>query len=255
MVSETSSTNDAVRQLVAQGVAPPVWLRAETQTAGRGRRGRSWRGQPGNLFLSGLVQCDRPLAEVAQLSFVAGLAVIDAVADLVTPHQLKAKWPNDVLLNGAKLAGVLLETERHDGKVRVIVGVGVNVTTAPTGLDQPATALTDHVRPEAPTPSAHDVAETVVGAFMRRMDAWLTDGFEPVRQEWLAHSFGIGERVRTTRQTHQGTQTLAGLFETLDADGALVIRSDGGERVRVTAGEAIFDISAAVPSQPAAQTD
>jgi len=217
---QLASTNDEAKRQALAGAAEGALIVARRQTAGRGRSGRVWSSPEGNLYLSLLLRPERPPAEAAQLSFVAALAVAEAVE---IPTQLK--WPNDVLAAGRKLSGILLEG--FDGAL--VVGVGVNVAAAPEG----ATCLREH----GSAASCDDVLEAFCGRFLDWRGRWLAAGFAPVRTAWLARAVGLG-RPATARL---GRETLEGVFADLDADGALLLDLGAGRRRRIAAGEVYFD--------------
>lgn len=237
-LDQVGSTNDEAKRLAAEGeeAAPDgtlVW--AERQTAGRGRRGRTWESPEGNLYCSLVLRPEVPLRDAAQLGFVAALAVFDALAGACRPQQnVRCKWPNDVLLNGKKVAGILLETESANAEAAdwIVLGVGVNVARAPERTEFPATSL--HAEGETGV-DAVDVLEGFARHFLQWTNRWLDDGFQPIRRGWLWRSVGKGEKVEVRLEG----ETLAGVFEDIDDAGALVLALDGGRR-RVAAGEVFF---------------
>jgi BirA family biotin operon repressor/biotin-[acetyl-CoA-carboxylase] ligase len=232
-IGEVDSTNDEARRRAAAGETPPFWVRADRQTQGRGRRGRPWVGLPGNLFLTGLYHLAGPAAEAAQLSFAAALAVAEALDRYVEPARVRLKWPNDVKLDGAKVAGVLLEASERARGVELIVGIGVNLARAPDALPGEATSLTWALRSDPPSP--HHFASAVVAAYEDWRRRWAEAGFSPLRTAWLARAEGLGEPVTAMA----GQSRIEGVFEDLDADGALVVATPGGRRV-VRSGEVFF---------------
>ena len=235
---ELDSTNAEARRLAEAGEVGPVWIAARRQTAGRGRRGRVWEQGAGNLAATLLIHSDKPPGEAAQLSFVAALAVGDLARACVPASLVTFKWPNDVLVAGAKLSGVLIESGRasSDG-LWLAIGVGVNLASAPTGPGIHATSLADHLQSQASASPAPEAALGLLAeAFERRIAAWIDGGFEPVRAEWLASAWGLGERC-TVRV---GETALAGFAEGLDIDGALLLRLDDGSVRRITAGDVFF---------------
>jgi BirA family biotin operon repressor/biotin-[acetyl-CoA-carboxylase] ligase len=228
-IDEVNSTNDEARRMAAAGAVPPFWVRADRQTAGRGRRGRSWVGLAGNLFLSGLYRLSCPPAEAAQLSFAAALAVGELLDGFVAPERVAFKWPNDVKLDGAKAAGVLLEASAAGRGVELVVGIGVNLADAPEG----AIALVGATGDDAPPPA--DAGRTVVGAFEAWRVRWAGEGFAPIRAAWLARAEGLGGPVAA----ELGEGRIEGVFEDLDLDGALVMMTAQGRRL-VRSGEVFF---------------
>jgi BirA family biotin operon repressor/biotin-[acetyl-CoA-carboxylase] ligase len=232
------STNTEARRRAEAGQASPLWLMARRQSAGRGRRGRTWEGGEGNLYATLLLTLDKPPIEAAQLAFVAALAVADLAAAYIPAGMAGLKWPNDLLIEGRKAAGVLIESgPAHAGGRWAAVGIGVNLAWFPQDVDRPATALVAHLRhdiPRAPTPD--EAIERLSAAFDARLSRWLDQGFEPTREAWLGLAIGMGGDCRAQLPA----ETVFGAAEGLDADGALLLRlPDGGLR-RITAGDVFF---------------
>jgi BirA family biotin operon repressor/biotin-[acetyl-CoA-carboxylase] ligase len=232
---ETDSTSaEAMRRALA-GEAPPLWVLADRQTAGRGRAGRSWASQPGNLFASLLVSTSCPPALAGQLSLVAGVAAIDAIrraAGRAPPAGLRLKWPNDILVVTAKTGGILVEsTTRSSGAERLaIIGIGLNLVSAPDDLSRAATFLSAHGLSLSPTRALCFLAEA--------MDGWLRTwndarGFADVRCAWLERTGSIGEPLTV----HSGGGIASGRFAGLDEEGALVIAGPDGQERRFTYGD------------------
>ncbi len=149
LLDSVGSTSDEALRLAREGAPHGTVVTAREQTAGRGRVGRAWASPPGNLYLSVLLRLDLPVARIAELSFVAALAVAETV-DAFVAGRASLKWPNDVLIDGAKVAGILIE--QADGVA--VIGIGVNVAHCPSGLAYPVTSLMDASRAPLPlTPS------------------------------------------------------------------------------------------------------
>lgn len=201
------------------------WVRAERQTAGRGRLGRAWQMPAGNLAMSGLVRPQPGEGNPAELGFVAALALHDVVAGLIDPARLALKWPNDLLLDGAKLSGILLERE---GEV-LVLGIGVNLAAAPPLPDRPTVALADVGVAIAAAP----FAEMLAHAFAARRARWRRDGFAAIRADWLARAHPVGTALRVTG----GEAVIEGRFADLGADGALLLDGADGTRHVVHAGD------------------
>lgn len=245
-LESVGSTNEEAKRLAAEGevVAPDgtlVWARE--QTAGRGRRGRTWISPPGNLYTSLVLRPEVPVQRMAELSFVAALAVYDALGSLGEPgHQVHLKWPNDILLNDKKVAGLLLETEsagKGEGAGWVVLGMGLNVGWHPDDSEFPATSLRYE---EWPT-TVEQALEAYARSFMMWATRWIDEGFDPVRRNWLWRCKGKGETI----EVRLGNETLSGLFKDLDVDGALVLDHDGTTR-RITAGDVYFPAASATSS-------
>ena len=224
--AEIDSTNSEARRLAEAGDAGFVWIIADRQTAGRGRRGRVWQTQQGNLATTLLIR--PPRGQVAQLSFAAALAVSDMVSAFAPGAAVAVKWPNDVLAESRKIAGILLEA----GPGWLAVGTGINLAAAPEGTEFPAIALAEL----GVTPPSPDAALTVVAdRFAHWYDVWVENGFEPLRAAWLARAGGLGGPIRA-RLLHEERH---GVFEGIDADGALLLNERGHVRP-ITAGEVFF---------------
>ena len=204
--------------LALSGAAEGLWLRAERQSAGKGRQGRAWQSPPGNLYASTLVRVRAGEPSPATLALVAAVALDETVR--VFGVQPTIKWPNDLLVGGAKLSGILLERVGN----AVILGFGVNLAHHPDDLDRPATSIAAHA--SAPDPQLF--AETLAESFARWVARW-RDGIAPVRERWLARAHPVGTAL--TARLADGS-AIDGLFAGLDADGALLLRlADGATRV------------------------
>jgi BirA family biotin operon repressor/biotin-[acetyl-CoA-carboxylase] ligase len=241
-----SSTNDEAKRLAAEGeeTAPDgtiIW--AKEQTAGRGRRGREWVSQPGNLYCSLVLRPGVPVAKAAELGFVAALAVYDMLGAIGEPGlQVHCKWPNDILLNDRKVAGILLEAEISggpgDGNIPewVILGLGVNVGVFPGDTDFPATSF----RAENLGATVIDCLNDFARHFLKWTNTWREDGFAPIRKNWLWRCHGLGEQIEVRLES----ETLTGVFTDLDEDGALLLKTGQGMR-KITAGDVFFPMAEA----------
>jgi BirA family biotin operon repressor/biotin-[acetyl-CoA-carboxylase] ligase len=228
------STNDEARRLAAEGEHGPLWITAGTQTAGRGRRGRAWVSPVGNLASSLLLKPERPVAECAQLSFVAALASSDAVAHFARDADVKVKWPNDVLADGRKISGILLESASAGAEPYFLaIGIGINLAHFPRDTEFPATSL---AAIGAAVPSVADALAQLASPFAKWYELWRGQGFAPIRDAWLARAANLGGRIRA-RLTNEET---SGVFEGIDETGALILR-ESVDRVRtIAAGEVFF---------------
>ncbi len=226
------STNDEAKRLAAAGAADGTVVWARRQTAGRGRRGRRWVSEEGNLYCSVLVRPEYPASEAAQATFVAAIAAADAVAAALPPDAyVTCKWPNDVLVEGRKVAGILLESAAAAGEALdwQVVGLGINLAHFPADAEFPATSLHAEGAPDATEP---DLLESFCSRFQAWRVTWRRVGFAAVRRAWLGRAHGLGQPVTVRLER----ETLGGVFAALDEGGALVLRQDGGER-RITAGD------------------
>jgi BirA family biotin operon repressor/biotin-[acetyl-CoA-carboxylase] ligase len=225
------STNAEALSLARAGEHGPLWVTAARQTAGRGRRGNAWTSEPGNLYASLLLTDGVPAGRAAELCFVAALALHDAVHVLAPTLKPQLKWPNDLLIGGAKFAGILIEAESTPTRLpAVAVGIGVNCTHHPEGTTHPATDLA--ACGIAVTPDALLVA--LSRAMLTRLDQWEGGaGFAPTRADWLARAAGLGSEIVVRLPDRE----LAGKFETLDRMGRLMLRLPAGTLEAITVGE------------------
>ena len=219
-VAETGSTNDDVAALARDGAPEGLWLRADRQSGGRGRQGRAWQSPPGNLYASTIVRLRPGDPPAPTLALVAAVALQEVVAAEVP--EVRIKWPNDLLADGAKLAGILLEREGD----AVVVGFGVNVAHHPEGLAQPTTSLAALVRP---APDAARLCERLAQGFAARLEQWRREGLAPLRSAWIAAAHPVG----TPLATSEGR----GAFDGLDESGALRLRLPDGQRRLIHAGD------------------
>jgi len=250
------STSTESARAAQAGDVGDVWFCALQQTAGRGRRGRPWQTVSGNMAASLLVVPDADPAIAATLGFVAGVALNRALSEIVPAASLKTgvdgadmaggrialKWPNDVLADGAKLAGILLEAQkRPDGGLAIVVGFGVNVVAAPEDLPYPATCL-----------AALGLDSTAESVFGTLSDAWV-DSFElwdqgrgvpRILELWRGAAAGIGSEVAVSRDG----DVVRGIFETIDEAGRLIVRANDNRRIAITAGDVHFGTTASLRS-------
>lgn len=233
-LEEIDSTNAEARRRAEAGEVGPLWITAARQTAGRGRRGRTWETGQGNLAATLLFVTDRPPAEAAQISFVAALAVADLADAFVPASQVTLKWPNDPMIDGRKTSGILVESGQHPRGLWVAVGVGVNLSTPPEAPERPATAFAEHMT--APPPKPLEALTVLAASFERWRQVWQTSGFPVIADAWTRRAHGLGEAC-TARLGHE---TVSGVAEGLDPDGALRLRLPDGMLRRITAGDVFF---------------
>ncbi len=230
-VARIDSTNAEARRLAEKGERGPLWIVAAEQTAGRGRLGRAWVSPPGNLYATLLITVGAPPHVAAQLSFVAALAVHDLAKALRPETAIAIKWPNDVMLEGAKFCGILLEILGTDPTV-LALGCGINLAHAPEGLPYPVTQLGAQFAPQA-------VLEILAAKLALRLAQWRDgEGFAFIRDAWLRRASGLGGDILT----EDGTQ---GKFQGITDDGALVLERKDGSRRLIRAGEVRFAAMAA----------
>jgi BirA family transcriptional regulator, biotin operon repressor / biotin---[acetyl-CoA-carboxylase] ligase len=237
---QIGSTNSEAMERARAGERGPMWFVTSEQTAGRGRRHRPWIAPRGNLAASVLETIDVPPATAATLGFAAGLALEAALRAVSgsTFVGFSLKWPNDVLAGSAKLTGILLEAEAIPGRgLAVVVGMGTNVIAAPEGTPTPATSL-----------RALGVETSAEQLFTALSDSWTEcrgiwdggRGFGEIRRRWLALAAGIGQPVAV----HTGQTIVSGIFDTIDDTGCMIVKTSGGDRVPISAGDVHFGVAA-----------
>ena len=238
LLEDTDSTLAEARRRAVTGETGPLWIVARRQSAGRGRRGREWVSDSGNLYATLLMVTPKAPAEAAQITFVAALAVADLLDAFVPPPLVTIKWPNDVLIEARKASGILVESGTHEtGGLWLAVGIGVNLVHAPTGTDRPATAMGDHLKGDvATTPTIETAAEILAEAFAVWMERWNTLGFPPVLDAWVARSRGL-DGPCTARLGHE---TITGVADGVEPDGALRLRLADGSLRLISAGDVFF---------------
>lgn len=230
--AQLDSTNEEAKRQAGKGAPEGTLIWAREQTAGRGRRGRPWVSDVGNLYMSILLRPSRLAADSAQLGFAAALAVGETIVPrLPLGTVLAYKWPNDVLIDGRKSSGILLESQAAgDGLIDwLVIGIGVNLVSFPEDTEHPATSLAaagaGMVTPET-------MLESIAERFLLWYRRWQEDGFPPLRAAWLARVRGLGEGIRVRLNGEEAHGRFAGL----DEDGALLLE-DGVTRRRIAAGD------------------
>lgn len=225
------STNAEALSLARAGERGPLWVTAQRQTAGRGRRGNAWTSEPGNLYATCLLTDGVPPGRSPELCFVAALALHDAVGEVAPTLKAELKWPNDLLIGGAKFAGILIEAENVQGRATAIaIGIGVNCAHHPDSTPYPATDLA--ACGVAVTPDL--LLARLAAAMQARLAQWdAGDGFLTTRADWLARAAGLGGDIVVRLPDRE----LAGTFETLDRSGRLMLRLPAGTLEAITVGE------------------
>jgi BirA family biotin operon repressor/biotin-[acetyl-CoA-carboxylase] ligase len=231
------STNAEALARGRAGEAGPLWVVSDHQTAGRGRRGNAWQTPCGNLAASLLLRTGAGPAAAATFGFVGGLAVRSALERAAPGPSFRLKWPNDVLADNAKLAGILLETEVVGGTRIVALGIGVNVAASPAGLPYRSTSL-----------AGLGLGVTAEELFDALSEAWIGfhslwnegRGMAQIRSLWLDCAAGIGEPIAV----RLGAEIVRGVFQTIDPAGQLILRSKDGATRAIAAGEVHFGAAA-----------
>lgn len=238
ILQETDSTNLEARRRAEAGEFGPLWIGTKRQTAGRARRGRVWDMDTGNLAQTLLIKLDKTPFEASQLTFVAALAVYDLVGRYVPPSLVTIKWPNDVLLDGKKVSGILLESGSiNGGGLWLAIGIGVNLKIYPAGTDRPATAIADHLSADHVfAPTVEEAGEVLASTFDYWLAKWQTQGFEPVRQAWVDRTPGLNGPCIARLPN----ETLEGTADGIEPDGSLRLKLANGTIKVISAGDVFF---------------
>ena len=227
-----ASTNEVAMLRAKSGRTGPLWIAADEQLSGRGRSGRGWVSEPGNLYNSLLLTIDRPPMVLAQLALVAGVVVHDTITQLAPQLTPKLKWPNDVLVDGAKICGILIESQLAPAGRghNVVVGIGLNLAHHPELAERRATSLAAHGIDVSPRQAWQFLSTT----FAKWLALWSEgDGFSAICQSWQARAVAIGTQV----SVKTGAETISGRFGGLDSDGAMLLELPDGQRRRITFGD------------------
>lgn len=229
------STNDEARALAAAGAPEGTVVVAEEQTGGKGRLGRRWESPRGTgVWLSVILRPPLPPAEVSPLTLMAAVAVAEAI-ERATGLRPGIKWPNDVLVNGRKVCGILTELSAEVERINhVILGIGINVNLASADLPEEVRGSASSLAAEAGAPVSR---ARLAGELLSRLDYWyrvfLRQGFDPAREVWKRYSITLGRPVTASSRT----QRIEGIAVDVEGDGALLIEMADGSRQRVLAGE------------------
>jgi BirA family biotin operon repressor/biotin-[acetyl-CoA-carboxylase] ligase len=236
-VPSTGSTNEDAMAAAENWSEDNLVVWSLEQTGGQGRYGRSWASPKGNLYASILLHPECSLEQASQYSFLTSLAIMDSLQQFLSPERIRLKWPNDVLVDGKKVSGILLQSGplKNDHVEWLVVGMGINVLSYPKDTVYPATALAECGVP----PDMLDLQDMLIN-ILNHFDIWQSrlkaDGFAPLRQAWLKMCQGIGDTI-TVRLPNEELQ---GRFTSIDGYGALHLdMPDGKERI-VAAGDVFF---------------
>ena len=220
------STNMEAARKIELGSKGGLWIKADEQSNGRGRGDRLWISKPGNLYASLIYEINENIRDAAQLSFITALAVRDTIVKCIPNKNIKCKWPNDILVSGKKISGILLESRLNkiEGIIYIIIGTGINIDHHPELTSYEAT----HINEQTKQKRSHSEVFVMLA---EKMDYWLSvwkeKGFDPIRESWLGSAIGIGEKITVKTMSNQ----LIGWFVGLDRDGALMLEVDGNIKI------------------------
>ncbi|MGI4776458.1 MAG: biotin--[acetyl-CoA-carboxylase] ligase [Janthinobacterium lividum] len=236
-----STNSEAIRLAKTKPIGDfVIW--AKSQTSGRGRAGKDWQSNIGNLYVSILINNYIPFTVQPQLAFVTALAVYDVVSNLIMENEsgvsknVKIKWPNDILVNNKKISGILLESLALNNKNSfMVVGIGININSHPT-LTQPSTDLSAE---SAKQQDLEQVLSLLMISFDKYFCLWKKDGFLKIREEWLGKAARLGELITIKNNNDE----FRGIFENIDINGNIELKDDKGQLSTHLAGEILFGIS------------
>lgn len=240
---ETGSTNTECLDAAISGEPGGLWILARRQTDARGSRGRQWTSYDGNLFASLLLNPAAPTPKLGQLTFVAALAVYEALAEQIEAKNISAKlelkWPNDILLESSKVSGILLESHEISGERIVIVGIGLNCFNYPRETSYPATSLLEY--------GINITARDMLNKIAPMMDHWLEiwergNGFQRIREAWMNRAKGVGSPITVVLQDKE----FNGIFENIDDAGQLVLGNNDGSKELISVADIFYLNSARI---------
>ena len=232
---ELSSTNEKCLELGQSGDAGNLWVTASCQSRGRGSRGRSWTSEPGNLYASLLLVDACEPRNLVELTFVAAVSVQQAIGSVCVGQEIpQVKWPNDVLLNGKKCSGILLESSVFRKRTIIAVGIGINCVSYPKDALFPATCL----KSEGIEVSVEQVFENLAAAFAENFRLWSSGrNFSAIREAWLGHARGLGKKIVVNIP---GQPEISGTFATIDESGYMLLKLANGETRKISAADVFF---------------
>jgi BirA family transcriptional regulator, biotin operon repressor / biotin---[acetyl-CoA-carboxylase] ligase len=236
ILDEIDSTNDEARRLARDGVTGDFIVWAKQQTKGKGRYGKQWVSPEGNLYLSLLLTSITDVNRASELSFVTAVAVGEALMALTSREKVGYKWPNDILFNGKKLGGILLESEvssRNSELDFMVIGLGINIKHFPEKVDYPATSL---LAEDYADIISDQLLDTIMQHFCYWLGQWQSQGFSVIRQTWLQKAINLGNVITVNTPNER----LSGVFETLREDGSLELKLAGGQICLISSGEVFF---------------
>jgi BirA family biotin operon repressor/biotin-[acetyl-CoA-carboxylase] ligase len=233
------STNEEAKRLAGGGASHGAVIWAKRQTSGRGRMGREWVSPEGNLYVSILLSPPKKLEDYSQLSFLTAVAAAETLEAIIeSPEELSCKWPNDLLFQGRKLGGILLEaftSQDEFGKQKqwIVCGLGINIDSFPEHVMFPATCLKEA---GVEIISAKIVLSRFIFNFVHRYDAWVKKGFKEIQKEWGSRAYKLGHRL----QVMTGETLHEGVFDGIDATGRLLLRKQSGAITGIAAGDVLL---------------
>ncbi len=249
---EIDSTSSEAMRTAKRGIVDSNYaVLAKSQTKARGRSGKNWQSRVGNLHVSLLIKPDKELELLPQLSFVTALAVYESIASLCHSHSslchsresgndirgeddiIQLKWPNDALVNGRKIAGILLESVKVENNYYLIIGIGINITYHPDNIDQPTTSL---ISENLPPIEPQALLEKLIENFEKYYQIWHNNGFSFIRKKWLEHAYKLHENISVKYQN----DIVTGLFKDIDSTGRIILQLPSKKIISFSTAELFF---------------
>ena len=231
----TGSTNEDIALLAKQNVEAWTVVHALEQNSGRGRHGKTWDSQRGNLFMSLLLRPSVESRRWGELSFLSAVAVATILSEYINSQKIEVKWPNDVLINGKKIAGILLEVLNFDGNApAVVVGIGINISKKPKEFEYPVTCIQDY---KNEITSSDEVLTSLLLSFVHWFRIWENDGFDMIRTEWMQRAYKLDGTVEVEGKNGSSAKFK---FKGIDAEGAMLLDDENGTRNLYRAGTVCF---------------
>lgn len=229
------STNQECLRLLAAGHPAPFAVVADRQFMGRGRHGRQWQSDSGNLFYSIALPVEKPLRECGQISFITALCVRQSIlASANSPIAMEFKWPNDLLCGGKKVGGILIEHAAQKGNRQLLIaGIGVNLMLSPLQTAFPASSI---YQESGQSIDRNELADQIGQRILNALDDWQKSGFAAYRQEWLKSAWRLGQKITISDQKAADGTALCGIFLDLTPDGALLLQDDEGQTRTILSG-------------------
>lgn len=244
---EIDSTNEEARRRLDDATTKPQWFVAKRQSAGRGRRGRQWVSNEGNVFATALFRFEGEAEKASLLSYMTALAVHDTLADYVDGDALKFKWPNDIRYKRQKLCGMLLESGRQSDGLWIAAGIGINRLHAPDNVGQKTISIAEIIetsREQHKLPDLKDMVESLAFHYEKRLYEFIHKGFTPkMRQEWLDRAESLGDTITVSQGVAGKPMAVTGKVLDLSDTGELVIETTDQGLIHISSGEIIEEVS------------
>lgn len=230
------STNDEVARLAQSGEALPFWVITDVQTNGRGRRGRQWHGLDGNLFTSGIYEFTQEPAKVATISFVVSYSLFEVLCEYIDKSRITLKWPNDILVDGKKISGILLESQISNGITKLVIGIGLNVIHAPKISEYETTSVLACLSNSTIVPEKVAIFNIFLQRFAINLSHWHKYGIEDIVAKWKKYAFKMNKIINIV----QGNVNITGELIDIAINGEIILRTIDDKIIQINAGEMLL---------------